>query len=158
MPRIITYLLTYGVQTFLSSRQLCSPSRTPQHFMEPEGSIPSSREPSTGPYPEPYQSNPLYPMWQYCKLKALIINAIKSELNVFTNCIFSLHNIFCGIFTTCFDPMWSSSGINSLYNHLDIGFYFPYTGQCLHVGKMLAYMYALLSKFVLYNKIDIYRK
>jgi hypothetical protein len=48
-------------------------------------------------------------------------------------------------FTTCFDLMWSSSGITYLYNHLDIGFYFPYTGQCLHVGKVLTYMYALLS-------------
>jgi hypothetical protein len=28
------------------------------------------------------------------------------------------------IFTTCFDLMWSSSGITYLYNHLDIGFYF----------------------------------
>jgi hypothetical protein len=30
--------------------------------MEPEGSIPCSQEPSTGPYPEPYQSNPLHPI------------------------------------------------------------------------------------------------
>jgi hypothetical protein len=29
--------------------------------MEPEGSIPCSQEPSTGPYSEPYQSNPLHP-------------------------------------------------------------------------------------------------
>jgi hypothetical protein len=29
--------------------------------MEPEVSIPYSQEPSTGPYPEPYQSNPHHP-------------------------------------------------------------------------------------------------
>jgi hypothetical protein len=60
------------------------------------------------------------------------------------------------IFTTCFDPMWSSSGITYLYNHLDIGFYFPYNDQCLHEGNMLMYMYALLSKFV-YDSIQLDR-
>jgi histone-lysine N-methyltransferase SETMAR len=60
--RLLTYLLTYGSEIFLRSCQLCSPSRTPQHFMEPEGSIPCSQGPSTGPYPEPYQSNPLHPI------------------------------------------------------------------------------------------------
>jgi hypothetical protein len=29
-----TYLLTYGAEPFLRSRQLCSHSRTSQHFME----------------------------------------------------------------------------------------------------------------------------
>jgi hypothetical protein len=29
--------------------------------MEPEGSLPSSQEPTTDPYPEPYESNPLPP-------------------------------------------------------------------------------------------------
>jgi hypothetical protein len=28
--------------------------------MEPEGSVPCSQDPSTGLYPEPYQSNPLH--------------------------------------------------------------------------------------------------
>jgi hypothetical protein len=30
--------------------------------MEPEGSLPYSQEPSTGPYPEPGQSNPYHPI------------------------------------------------------------------------------------------------
>jgi hypothetical protein len=36
--------------------------RTSQDFMEPEGSLPYSQEPSTGPYPEPDQSNPYHPI------------------------------------------------------------------------------------------------
>jgi hypothetical protein len=35
-------------------------SRTSQHSMEPEGSIPCSQELSTGPYSELYQSNPYH--------------------------------------------------------------------------------------------------
>jgi hypothetical protein len=53
-----TYLLTYGAELFLRSHQLCSHSRTSQHFKEPEGSSPCSQEPSTGPYPEPDRSSP----------------------------------------------------------------------------------------------------
>jgi hypothetical protein len=30
----------------------------PQNFMEPEGSVACSQEPSTGPYPEPQQVSP----------------------------------------------------------------------------------------------------
>jgi hypothetical protein len=43
------YLLTYRAEPFLRSRQLCSHSRTSQNFIEPEGSIPCSQEPSTVP-------------------------------------------------------------------------------------------------------------
>jgi hypothetical protein len=56
------YLFTYGAEPFLRSCQLCSHSGTCQHFREPEGSSPCSQEPSTGPYPEPDQSSPHYPI------------------------------------------------------------------------------------------------
>jgi hypothetical protein len=42
----------------LTGRQLV---RNSLHFMEPEGSLPHSKEPSTCPYPEPYQSSPFPP-------------------------------------------------------------------------------------------------
>jgi hypothetical protein len=54
--------LTHGGEPSVRSCQLCSYSRTSQQFMELEGSLPCSQEPSTGPYPEPDQSNPYHPI------------------------------------------------------------------------------------------------
>jgi hypothetical protein len=56
------WLLTHGAEPLLRSRQLCSYSRIFQYFMEPEGSFPCSQEPSTGPCPDPDQSNPYHPI------------------------------------------------------------------------------------------------
>jgi hypothetical protein len=46
----------------LKLQKYFSYSRTSQQFMEPEASLPPSQEPSTGPYPEPDQSNPYHPI------------------------------------------------------------------------------------------------
>jgi hypothetical protein len=54
--------LTHEAEPFLRSYQLCSYSSTSQHFMEPEGSLRCSREPSTSPYTEPYRSSPYHPI------------------------------------------------------------------------------------------------
>jgi hypothetical protein len=54
--------LTHGAEPILRSCQLCSHSRTSQNFMESEGLLPCSKELSTGPYSEPDQSNPYYPI------------------------------------------------------------------------------------------------
>jgi hypothetical protein len=54
--------LTYAAEPFLRSCQLCSHSRTSQDFMEPEGSLPCSQQPSTGPYPELDRSSPKHPI------------------------------------------------------------------------------------------------
>jgi hypothetical protein len=58
----VSLTLTHGAEPFLRSRQLCSYSKISQHFMEPEGSMPCSQEPSSVPYPEPDQSNPYHPI------------------------------------------------------------------------------------------------
>jgi hypothetical protein len=52
------------------SRQLCSYSRTSQQFIEPEGSLPCSQEPSTGPYPESDRSNPYHPILPLFPIRA----------------------------------------------------------------------------------------
>jgi hypothetical protein len=61
------YLTQYEVinqlhepEPFLRSRQVCSYSRISQYFMEHEGLLPCSQEPSTSPYPEPDQSSPYH--------------------------------------------------------------------------------------------------
>jgi hypothetical protein len=56
---VTTYITNEG-EPFLRSRQLCSYSRTSQHFMEHVGSLPCAQELSTGPYPETDQSNPYH--------------------------------------------------------------------------------------------------
>jgi hypothetical protein len=58
VSKLHTYLVIYGAEPFLRNRQLRSYSGISQHFMEHEGSLPCSQEPSTGPCHEPGRSSP----------------------------------------------------------------------------------------------------
>jgi hypothetical protein len=51
----------HGAELFLRSCQSLSYSRISQHFMELQGLLSCSQEPSTGPYPKPDQPNPITP-------------------------------------------------------------------------------------------------
>jgi hypothetical protein len=57
------YLLTYGAEPFLRSRQLCSQSRTSQRFMEPEDSSPCSQQPSCPRLLVNFRNNLIFLRW-----------------------------------------------------------------------------------------------
>jgi hypothetical protein len=61
IPSYLSHSLTYAAEPFLRSCQLCSNSRTSQNFMKPEGSLPRSQEPSTGPYLSKIHFNIVHP-------------------------------------------------------------------------------------------------
>jgi hypothetical protein len=48
----------HGAESFFRNRQSLIYSRIFQNFMESEGSVPRSQEPSTGSHPEPDESSP----------------------------------------------------------------------------------------------------
>jgi hypothetical protein len=52
----------HGAEFFFEKPLVARYSRFSQHFMESEGSLPCSQQPSTIPYPQPYESNPQHPM------------------------------------------------------------------------------------------------
>jgi hypothetical protein len=56
-----TLPLHHETETSFRSCHLLNYSRNSQNFVEPEGSLPGSQEPSTGPYPESDQFSPLPP-------------------------------------------------------------------------------------------------
>jgi hypothetical protein len=82
-----THSLTYGAESFLRSRKIFSYSWTSQHFMEPEGSLPCSQEPSTDPYPEPDQPS--------------LYNSILPKIH-FNIILLPMCRFFCGLFPSEF--------------------------------------------------------
>jgi hypothetical protein len=77
-PTQLGPLLTHEAEPFLRSRQLCSHSRTSQHFMEPEGSLPCSQAPSTGLYPNTDQPAPHHPI----SLRSILILSTHLRLSL----------------------------------------------------------------------------
>jgi hypothetical protein len=51
----------HGAESFLRSWQSLSQSGNFLPFMEPEGSLPCTQQPATGPYPEPDEFSPHLP-------------------------------------------------------------------------------------------------
>jgi hypothetical protein len=64
MPLYLCYFHNFknltkcGAEYRSRGHKMCKHSVVSQHFMEPEGSLPSSQELSTFTYPEPDQSSP----------------------------------------------------------------------------------------------------
>jgi hypothetical protein len=63
-PRNITYLFT-ELSPSWETANCAATQELPQHFMEPEGSLSCSQEPSTGPYPKPDRSSPVHTIPSY---------------------------------------------------------------------------------------------
>jgi hypothetical protein len=85
------YLLIYGAEPFLRSRQLWSYRRDSPQFMEPECSLPCSQEPSTGPYPEPDRSSPYHPILSLWNCYIWLFVCKCQEVSCIRNELFSLY-------------------------------------------------------------------
>jgi hypothetical protein len=59
LSMFITYLRSWAL---LEKLPMVQPLKNFPAFIEPEGSLPYSQEPSTGPYPEPDRSDLYHPI------------------------------------------------------------------------------------------------
>jgi hypothetical protein len=98
---LMMWSLTHGAEPFVRSRKLCSYSKTSQHFMEPEGSLPCPQEPSTDLYLQPDRSSSYHSM-----VDKVALGQVFSEYLGFP-CQFSFHQLL---------QKSSSSIIWGLYN------------------------------------------
>jgi hypothetical protein len=73
-----TYLLSYGAEPFLRNRQLCSYSRTSQHFVKPNSSLLCSQVSSICPYPKPDRFCPHHPI----SLRSILILSTHLRLHL----------------------------------------------------------------------------
>jgi hypothetical protein len=56
------FVQLYAAKSFLRRHLSLIYSRISEHFMEPDGSLLCSQEPSNGPYTEPDQPSPYHPI------------------------------------------------------------------------------------------------
>jgi hypothetical protein len=102
---VITYFLTHGAEPFLWSRQLCSHSRTSQHFMKSECSIPCSQEPPNWFLPRAIsiQSTPSHPI----SLRSIFILSTRLRLGLSSGLFpsgFPTNILYAFLFSPCYMP------------------------------------------------------
>jgi hypothetical protein len=102
--------------------------RTSQHFMEPEGSLPWLQEHSTGPYPEPDQSNPYHTIPSYlCKIHFIIVHPPPYESQLLKTILNQLNSVH--ILAPLF-PLWPIL-ISSCIPRFCMNFFFLQVNQTL---------------------------
>jgi hypothetical protein len=81
----LTHSLNHGAEPFLRSRQLCSHSGNSQRLMEPESSLPCSKDTSVSPYHEPHQSNPYHHILSMIYFNTVLVFPVVSYLLAFSS-------------------------------------------------------------------------
>jgi hypothetical protein len=92
-----THNLLCGVEYRSRGHKLCSHSVGSQHFMEPEGSLPSLQELSNCTYPEPNQSSPQHSISERSILMLFIHLRLGLPTGLFPSG-FSTNNLYTFLF------------------------------------------------------------
>jgi hypothetical protein len=126
----LTHSVTHGAVPFLRSCQLCN-SRTCQHFMEPEGSLPCSQDPQLVPILS--QINPIHAMPSY--LSKIHFNIVHPP--------------------TSWSSQWSLSFFGFPTNILYAFLFSPFVLHALPISSLTWSFWLCLEKSTSYESVSI---